>query len=329
MMNNIINKEILVSVVCIVYNHKKYIREALDSVLNQITDFNYEIIIHDDASTDGSTDIVREYASKYDNIIPVIQTENQYSKGEYITKFCMPFVNGKYVIFLECDDCWIDENKLQKQVKYLESHSKCPACAHQTQVHNMLTDEKRSFTPIKKNRHINTREVVKEKYLYHISSVLCRTNIYMDFLKCLKGINFNYFTADFAMEIFFTFYGNVYFMKENMTKYREYSSIESWTYQIRKSNKSREYWQSLSTELIKMFKIYDEYTYKKYHGLFERAISRRVYTLNNDQFEKKDFKDKYMRMYFVYEMPLKSKLYVIGRYYLPHIYGLYKKIVKE
>lgn len=74
-----------VSICCITYNHEKYIRKTLDGFLMQKTNFNYEIIIHDDASTDGTQDIIKEYQNKYPDIFKlIIQTDNQYSKGKKI-----------------------------------------------------------------------------------------------------------------------------------------------------------------------------------------------------------------------------------------------------
>ena len=71
------NKEILVSVICITYNHEKYIRECLDSILKQKVNFNYELIIHDDASSDNTVNIINEYKEKYKIIKPILQKENQ------------------------------------------------------------------------------------------------------------------------------------------------------------------------------------------------------------------------------------------------------------
>ena len=91
------DKEVLVSVLCITFNHQKYIRRCLDSMVNQKTDFRYEIIIHDDASTDGTPNIVREYAQRYpDLIIPILQKENQYSQGvDMINDYMFPKASGE------------------------------------------------------------------------------------------------------------------------------------------------------------------------------------------------------------------------------------------
>jgi glycosyltransferase involved in cell wall biosynthesis len=114
----------LVSVACITYNHEKYIEDAIKSFLIQETDFPFEILIHDDASTDNTANIVREYVEKYPNIIkPIFQTENQYSKGFKMNlEFNFPRAKGKYIALCEGDDYWTDPNKLQIQVAFLEEN---------------------------------------------------------------------------------------------------------------------------------------------------------------------------------------------------------------
>lgn len=121
---------IIVSVSCITYNHAKYIRQCLDGILMQKADFQYEILIHDDASTDGTDDIIREYAQKYPTIIkPIFEKENQYSKGVPISAtFNYPRAEGKYIALCEGDDYWTDPYKLQKQVDYLEDHPEYAMC---------------------------------------------------------------------------------------------------------------------------------------------------------------------------------------------------------
>ena len=123
--------ELLVSVCCITYNHAPYIRQCLDGFLMQKTNFKYEIIIHDDCSTDGTTDVVREYADKYPNIIvPIIQDVNQYQNGNtsILASFLYPKVRGKYIAICEGDDYWIDPLKLQKQVDLLEKNLDVGLC---------------------------------------------------------------------------------------------------------------------------------------------------------------------------------------------------------
>lgn len=118
--------EPLVSIRCMVYNHEPFLRQCLDGFVMQQTTFPFEAIVHDDASTDGSADIIREYAEKYPDIIkPIFETENQYSKHDgslvrIIDAAMHPA--SKYIATCEGDDYWTDPNKLQLQVDFLESH---------------------------------------------------------------------------------------------------------------------------------------------------------------------------------------------------------------
>lgn len=115
----------LVSVLCVTYNHANYIKACLEGFVKQKCDFQFEVLIHDDASTDGTQEIIKEYWEKYPEIIkPILQTENQWSKkaGGINLRFNYPRAKGKYLALCDGDDFWIDEQKLQKQVTFLENN---------------------------------------------------------------------------------------------------------------------------------------------------------------------------------------------------------------
>lgn len=121
------NDPIIVSIACITYNHAPYIRQCLNGFMMQQTNFKYEVIINDDCSTDGTTEIIREYSEKYSDIFrPIYHDENQYQKGVrgMFVKFVFPKARGKYVALCEGDDYWTDPYKLQKQVDILENDPK-------------------------------------------------------------------------------------------------------------------------------------------------------------------------------------------------------------
>ena len=118
----ICNENILVSIQCLAYNQEKYIRQCLDGFVMQETNFRFEAIVHDDASIDGTADIIREYSEKYPKIFkPIYETENQYSKGT-LQSIMNNNTHGKYIAICEGDDYWTDPLKLQKQVDFLEAH---------------------------------------------------------------------------------------------------------------------------------------------------------------------------------------------------------------
>lgn len=121
---------IVVSVICHTYNHENFIRDAIQGVLQQKTNFGIELIIHDDASTDKTRKIIEEYHLKYPHLIkPIYQTENKFSQKLNISaNFTYPVAKGKYIALCEGDDYWTDENKLQKQVDFLEKNTEYVIC---------------------------------------------------------------------------------------------------------------------------------------------------------------------------------------------------------
>ena len=122
---------VVVSVLCITYNHEKYIAQAIEGFLSQKTSFPIEIIIHDDASTDRTADIIREYDARYPNrITAILQTENQFSRGIAASSILIEKARGKYIAFCEGDDYWTDPYKLETQVSILEAHPECAASTH-------------------------------------------------------------------------------------------------------------------------------------------------------------------------------------------------------
>lgn len=126
------NKDLfVVSICCVTYNHDNYISDALDGFLMQKTNFSFEILIHDDASTDNTANIIREYEKKYPDIFkPIYQTENQKSKlgGGMNPTFNFPRAKGKYIAVCDGDDFWTDPLKLQKQVDYMENNAEFSMC---------------------------------------------------------------------------------------------------------------------------------------------------------------------------------------------------------
>lgn len=174
--------EIMVSVCCTVFNHAPYLRKTLDGFVNQKTSFPFEVVIHDDASTDGSADIIREYCEKYpDLFVPILQTENQYSKKVPITRtIVFPLMRGKYVAMCEGDDYWCDENKLQLQVDYMEAHPDCSMCVHDTAYINSEGQYLGScVSGLRKDKDYNLRQIIKADggNLCQTSSFLARHHV--------------------------------------------------------------------------------------------------------------------------------------------------------
>ena len=129
----------LVTVCCTTYNHAKFIKDALNGFVMQQTNFPFEIIISDDASTDGTVDILKSYAAQHSNIKLILNKQNRWKAGmldgtffgfEPLIHNILPVASGKYLAFCEGDDHWTDPLKLQKQVDYMESHPECSMTYH-------------------------------------------------------------------------------------------------------------------------------------------------------------------------------------------------------
>ncbi|MFD0701801.1 glycosyltransferase [Myroides pelagicus] len=116
--------EIMVTISCVTFNHAEYIGKCLEGIMNQQCNFKFEVLIHDDASSDDTQKIIREYHEMYPLIIkPILQSKNQYSQGiSPSVSFNFSRAKGKYIAICEGDDYWTDTLKLQKQVDFLESN---------------------------------------------------------------------------------------------------------------------------------------------------------------------------------------------------------------
>lgn len=131
----------MVVIRCTVYNHEPYLRDCLEGFVMQQTNFPFVAIVHDDASTDNSAAIIREYEEKYPNIIkPIYETENQYSKQDgslgRIMNAAIEATGAKYVAMCEGDDYWTDPLKLQKQVDFMEANPDYVLCCHRYKIYN-------------------------------------------------------------------------------------------------------------------------------------------------------------------------------------------------
>lgn len=127
---------ILVAIHCLVYNHEPYLRDCFEGFVMQKTNFRFVAIVHDDASTDNSAAIIREYTEKYPEIFrPIYETENQWSKPDgslgRIMSAAIDATGAKYIAMCEGDDYWTDSCKLQKQVDFMESYPDYAICFHQ------------------------------------------------------------------------------------------------------------------------------------------------------------------------------------------------------
>lgn len=177
----VLSKTPLVSVKMITYNHEPYIAQAIEGVLEQETDFPFELVIGEDCSTDRTREIVLEYQKKHPDIIRVITSDknvgvNKNSKRVY--KVC----RGKYIAFCEGDDYWHHPQKLQKQVDYLEAHPEC-GLVHSDAVWHVVETGQRipSYAKFKKLTH-NHENVLRTMIEFKYQVCTCTAVVRKDLL---------------------------------------------------------------------------------------------------------------------------------------------------
>ena len=208
----------LVSICCITYNQSKYINECLDSFLSQETSFSFEILIHDDASDDGTAEIIKSYENEYGDIIkPIYQTINQYSLGNGpMNKLNFARAKGKYIAMCEGDDYWTDPLKLQKQVDFLEANEEFSGSFHKSFTINE-TDKKPKLVPFReyKKQIFTFEDTISKKALFHTSSFVFRAD------SCVyeKGYK-NIHSGDMALFSTIAKRGKLYLKDEFMSVYR-------------------------------------------------------------------------------------------------------------
>lgn len=223
-----------VSVCVTTYNHAPYLRDALNSILNQKTNFGFEVLVHDDASVDGSRQIVEEYAARYPNIIkPIVQDVNQYSQKRYPSLyFNYPRARLPFMAICEGDDYWLDPYKLQKQVDGLIANPDVDLSFHPA----FLVDHSDPQRPVRIYGDYDIRDT-----RVPFVKVLHRTRGWIPTASCVirkqakeRFLSFmlagaSYLTVgDIFLQFFGSLSGGALFFAEPMSVYR-YRTEQSWT----------------------------------------------------------------------------------------------------
>ena len=258
---------ILVTVRCLAYNHAPYIRQCLEGFVMQKTSFRFQVIIHDDASTDGTDDIIREYAEKYpDIIVPIFETENQYSKRNgAISRQINRLKKGIYAACCEGDDYWTDPLKLQKQVSFLEQHPDYIMTCNRTQ---LFSQQKGRFVGetlcYSSDRDIRAEDVILHGGLYIPScSSVYRWDIRDSFTDYCK----NSPVGDYPLQIMCAMKGKIRYFSDCMSVYRV-DIPTSWMGKrktINSEEQLRKRVDELSREMDMLKGFADDYpAYRKY-----------------------------------------------------------------
>ncbi len=214
----------LVSVLCKTYHHAPYLERALQGFVSQRTNFPFEVILHDDASTDGTAEICKKYAEAYPDIfVAILQTENQYSQGKRV--ILSVHARGKYIAFCEGDDYWCDPQKLQLQVDALEANPDCSFSTHVTRKITADGEDTEGLFPhhrYKGGRILSdtlVKNEIKKPWSFHLNSLLVRKSVYDDYIATCEYRTCFHF-GDKPLLLYCMSHGNGYYIPREMSKYR-------------------------------------------------------------------------------------------------------------
>ena len=252
-----------VSICCATYNHEHYIKEALDGMLMQKSDFPFEIIVHDDASTDGTVNIIKEYMNKFPSIIkPIFQTENQWSKGNRIMPIAFKYAKGSYIALCEGDDYWTDESKLQIQIDEMKKYPECEISFHYaTKKYEDDSHEDELFCKhANENKFFTTEDVIHFAGSFMPTASICLRREFTDYV--IKS-NDKFFKKDitaFFIQVLASLKGNARYLNKNMSVYRSMGK-GSWTESI---SNDYNYFIEWTNKSIHSLEIVDNLTNLKY-----------------------------------------------------------------
>lgn len=278
----------IVSICCVTFKHGKYIRQCLDGFVKQKTNFEFEILVHEDASTDETAEIVKEYELKYPELFRcVYQSENQFLKQNTLVNILFKMAKGKYIAICEGDDYWTDPYKLQKQVDFLEANPEYSFCVANTRIvnskNNIIVFKELKPGDLQLKDFIegnkiggNTctavirKEVVTNKYFYKITAspfgdwaiwLFCLENnkgyLLGDSMACYRIHNSGIWSG-LSEKIKTANYLKMYkYISDFYPEYKKYIAIYSTKYRIKKTN----------NKLIRLFLKVKLKWYRKYYSL--------------------------------------------------------------
>lgn len=252
----------VVSVMCLTYNHISYIKKALDGFLMQRTTFPIKVFIYDDASTDGTSEVVKEYANNHPELFyAVVSKENTYNlenREDIFYEFMQENLTGKYSAWCEGDDYWIYEYKLQRQFDFMEKHPQTSICMHNAIRYNFENGE---VIPQIINMDSGYEDEDEIFFCLHgripTASYFWRSelvNYQAEFFKICP-------VTDEPLRVWLGYQGEVYYM-DKVWSVRNYMHENSWSYMMQSDveKKSRHNFRYLN-----YLKLLDSLTKNKYH----------------------------------------------------------------
>jgi glycosyltransferase involved in cell wall biosynthesis len=216
------------SVVMVTYNHEKFIAQAIESILAQRVNFDYEIVIGEDLSTDNTRAIVLDFARRYPERIRTLSRDRNIGAMRNFVQ-TIAACRGQYLAFLEGDDYWTSPDKLQKQVDFLDAHYECAICCHKVRYLYELGSAEFDIFPTRASGKYTIEDLLKSNFVMTCSMVLRR-----ELIGPIPKWIFHMKLGDLPICALAARHGTIELMDENMATYRvhaggTWSSLPSMT----------------------------------------------------------------------------------------------------
>lgn len=269
-MNN--DKEIKISVICFAFNHEKYIRQCIESIICQKTNFDYEIIINDDASTDDTAKIIKSYEEKYPDLIkPIYHKENQYSQNISYVDEPVRCAKGKYLAFCYGDDYWCDENKLQIQYDTMESNESIKICFCKIATYFENLDKLEDYYYVWKGLGID----FKGAGFYSSSELIALNNI-LDTTCLIRKKDYipqnKVVLPDYHLALSAAIQGQGYCIDKTMAVYRSHESVTCFS---ERQTRSLNHYNNIYKIIIETCERMDKLSEYKFHNDFQKVIDNK------------------------------------------------------
>jgi glycosyltransferase involved in cell wall biosynthesis len=300
----------LVTVILPTHNHAPFIARAIESVLMQKTEYPFNILLHDDASTDGTADICRDFAAKFPEKITLIaQRVNQYTIDRRIqSHILIPRVNAKYTAILDGDDFWIDPLKLQKQVGYLESHTDCTLCIGGADLVDCDDKVVGHVKPYDVDRVVDPADMIRGGGGFNATNtIVMPTQLLKDMPEFADHVE----AEDIPFQLLGALTGYAWYIADTLMAYR-LAVPGSWS--TRQYASATEIRIRTSRDLIALNEGYDAYSEGKYHDAFVDAIRYQEFLILTYQRRLKEAKRPPYRVFYD-RLPLKRKIRLHGETY--------------
>ncbi len=327
------DENIKVSICCLAYNHEPYIRQMLESLIHQKTNFNYEILVHDDASTDSTTDIIKEYEKKYPNLIkPIFQKENQHSKGVRISwEYQYSRAKGKYIAFCEGDDFWCDDNRLQKQYDIMEENPDCSICTGRVKMITEQAEDLGKSIPhivVPEGKYSPSEQIYwytrSEPVIFHISSMMIKTEYITKILNDRPDFIKKSRVGDRPLLLYMACCGNLYHINDTVSCYR-WLSKGSWS---SRNLTDRKKTVNILKNIIEYYSEFDLYTNKKYENLINEYIEYSEFFMLMIEYKYRQIAVK-KNCKYIKKLNLKQKILFFAGLISPKIVKYYYELKEE